>query len=719
MKNNHCLRVGALVLVLGAFLPAASFQRFKNFAPPISVNDILFSGNMVWAATSGGLFKLDPVKQTGTLESNPSKLPDLEITALAEDEKGNIWIGSRRGYLIKKQPNDAYVINSSYFAFQWEITHILPYGNNLIIASDKGCSIFDPDKMVALKNAEKIGSFKSATVYTSAVLHDTLYLGCKEGMAWLDIGDNRLETANFYDQQIWTTRSAPEPIKTLLVRNNAVNGFNRPADYFKNELTYADSTEVSYGRTRSLNLPGIVTFVKSDGKGTCWIGTQTDYFFAWDGEENPIQYKIKGMTFANASNISLSSRGEVWLSSNVSSPPFWYQGVLQYDGDSEWTLHNSSAEGMGKLGGGAVVGLLADIYGDVWVGTTETNVKRYNRESDRWYRYFVSGRSGYSGFRRFKDDEDNSWGKADAFCNDSSGYLWIGSWEHYSGCLICVKGDALDPGDGDYRRYYPQSSPHFVLNVNALGASPDGAIVAGGAGGEILIARHDGTPLDGGVETENFYRDFITVPDVTFTRSNAYFATGKGLAVYSFEQKQLSIDSSVTTGITSVEAESNNVIWIGTNNDGLIRYDVAKNEQDSKTTVDETAGLISNQINDMALDKVNGHLWIAATEGVSRYDLAQTGASIGTHEKVRVYPNPFSFSNPNHREVFFKRLPANTSLAVYDLGGALVAEVEPSIKADREWTFGWSPDRRIMPGTYFYVAQSETDNSAGKIIINP
>ena len=65
---------------------------------------------------------------------------------------------------------------------------------------------------------------------------------------------------------------------------------------------------------------------------------------------------------------------------------------------------------------------------------------------------------------------------------------------------------------------------------------------------------------------------------------------------------------------TSVVAESDSVVWVGTTV-GLIRWNTVNS---TYTTYDETNGLTFTGINSLAIDQAK-HLWITTTQGIVKY----------------------------------------------------------------------------------------------------
>jgi hypothetical protein len=147
--------------------------------------------------------------------------------------------------------------------------------------------------------------------------------------------------------------------------------------------------------------------------------------------------------------------------------------------------------------------------------------------------------------------------------------------------------------------------------------------------------------------------------------------------------------------------------------EGLTRYDLAKDE---KTIFNRSQGLISDEINDICVDKVNGYIWVATNRGISRVALGYSARSSTIEEDV-VYPNPFSFRR--HKTIYFQRMPRNGTLRVYSLNGNLIKVPNAVRSGDDGAYYQWTPPSNLSPGTYFYVIVSPTIKKTGRIIITP
>ncbi|MBD3390603.1 MAG: T9SS type A sorting domain-containing protein [Chitinivibrionales bacterium] len=734
--RNHTMRMRpyaggiAAALLCAWAVQSGGFQRFKNYGSVITANDIARRGDTVSVATTGGLYRMPADGSPGELAHDAFRFPDLKLTTLVVDEKGNLWAGSRQGYLYKIGAGGAHTTYTGYFSAGWEIRALYPYQRYLLVGSLNGFSIFDPGKGEADENATRLGDLKSPIVNALLVHDDTLYLGCEDGIATLNIAGNRLDGVNLLEREIWTTKETSRPVTGFVVTDGTVVPMSVPAAVYGTHILHADSTTLYLDSVEVAGLPSMVTRIRTDGD-TCWIGTQDDYFYQWSLDDSLHQHRIRGLTFKSINRIFNDEWGRVWMFSKITpGKNLWWQGVGVHDGGESWRIYNSYfTEGIGTFGdnenfnGGAIQN-----NGDVWVGTPGGGVKAFDKDRNEWRRYYGGAHEGFGGWRLLEGDGwSDPWSKCDALCLDSAGYLWVSSWENPAGCLVCYDPRYRDPGNPPdtvattYYRYFakePVQSQYYMENVVALNTDVNGTIFAGSESGQLLVFSHDGgEPLQGDITVHGFITNLVTVLDMVSTENGlTWIVTGKGLYRYDAKTDSLVEDEIVPQNLTAVEAESNDFVWLGTSGDGLIRYDW---QSKSMLVRDQNHGLASNTIVDLSADPERGYLWVASDNGMSRYDLGHTAETITKNRGMEVYPNPFSFSDAAHAEVVIRKLAPQSSVHVYDARGTLVEKLSPASQNRHEWTFSWRPSRRLTPGTYFCAARTNSTSAVEKLLIIP
>jgi hypothetical protein len=751
LNNRLFLTCCMLFLLAGAVF---SYDRFVNYTSTLSVNDFASDNDVLWVASSGGLYRYSRVGGAGTLYSDPAQLPDPSITSLCLDANRTLWIGSAEGYLYKRPLKGRHRVITSYFSAGWRITDIIPYGRYLIIGSEKGCSVFDTAKLAASRNATGFGSmFVNPRVNAVAVYRDTLLVGCEEGVAKLYAGGGALENASFYDPSIWTADTVHRfPVKAFVVRQDGYSVLRTSGAMFQGRLVTAndtvndrDSCELFADSTRIAAFPSRVTSIFDGGGGACCIGTKYNYFYLWDGNDT-VNVAIDGPAFTTAQRVYVDREGLTWVLCHQMIP-----GISVFR-NGRWTLYTPEKYPSMEwpfLLGGDFRGIAEDRAGRMWFGTTGVNVKKYDREKDAWTQICI-GCADYGVVGAFYGVVPeliscSSWAKSEAIALDSNGFLWIATFNNDAGSLICHDPSfdppippvdtSLPPAVKHYRYFCPPGDPVHSRNIGCLCVDVANNLVVGEGfegNGKIHVLRYQGkNPLEQGLSSVTeiplsygiVYDAAATKDTLTYiTTSTGFYTLNTKLNtcqsglwipdIWSPVPRDTLIDSTIRA-VRTVEMEDDHIMWIGTTDSGLIRYDLSNH---SRTLVNETNGLLCNRIYDLSCDRKNGYLWIASERGVSRYSLGYIVGRKNTGTAL-VYPNPFS--RRRHAEVIFEKLPPSSRVLVYSVSGALLASLSP----EESGTYGsvcvWRPPASVVPGVYLYTVRSGNENFRGKLIVTP
>lgn len=711
-------------------IQAAVIERINNYTSPKGVNDVEFMEDLVWIATSGGLFKY--YKSTGFSYQRPcnTTFPDPEITSLMYDKNVRLWVGSRDGYLLRVNPTGEEYVNTSYNSAKWQINDIFTYGDYLLVGSDRGFSIFDTRKNIVIKNASKIADFPSPFVNTINVNGKTLYLGCENGAVKLDGNLDKLEDINFYNPSIWKKiDTVSYEVKSILIDSGEVRFGKTLTDIYNGLLVTADSSTFSLHTDPvvEIPLPSDITFLKVKNSLQCWIGTEKDFVYYLNGNEFK-QITLPGPTFSGVNKIHVDRTSRLWVLShgldmnvNYTLKPWWL-GINLFDGGEWKNFGPKEFPEMGHMGmTPSAYGILEAQNGDMWFGFEGGSIKRCIPSKNDWTQYCNFGKNGDGdgAFIKTKSGACPSfdWAKCDAIAQDGSGYLWFSSWNNSAGCLLCYKPDSLenDSLTGRYRRFPPLGRNDPPVEITAIGVDSYQNIIFGTSQGKLTVVKHSGNPVKDGIqpvdEFENLKRIMEIVP---LEDGTTLMVTASGIHHYDPVTHQLTAKDDVfDQNIVSLAVEDPTIYWYGTSNEGLVRHDLVKDE---KVFFNKAKGIISNNINDVEIDKNNGFVYASSAKGISLLKLGYNIVSIQKNKET-VYPNPFSLSK--HTRITFWNLPPGGNVKVYSLNGNLVGQPTLMRYSSKGSLYEWLPSKKLSPGTYFYTIVSNTVTTTSKLLIVP
>jgi len=701
---------------------------FLNFSSTVTVNSFLMSGDTLFAASSGGLQVHNVKSGAAELLSNAKMFPDPHLTALCRDAKGNLWMGSQKGYLYKRTPRGQFSVFSNYKLADWGILYLYTHNDLIIVGSNRGVSIFDPQRGTALRNAAAIGNFSNPQVNAITVFKDTLFLGCEEGIAYIDgLHNVPLSRRNFYDATIWKTEESTEPAVSFVHTDRFVSPQATPSALFNGGLVTSDDEGwILYDgeRWKRVTSSGKIVTIYNENDRRLWIGTDEMYYFSFNGYDNPQQHRIEGLALRTGTRIMAAPNGDVWvLPRSHHQSIMWHHAVYRYDGRS-WHSYSghTHGEGFGYMGDREVLGMALGKNNTLWVGTWGGNVKHIDPAANT-VGQLVIGYGDFSNVNYMVNGVgDNIWGKSDALAMDSTGFLWIAAWGHDLGSLICydprhlpVSSAESDPSRAHYRRFFTEH-PLKTLNISELNVDAQNRIFAFDQEQSTLtIFKPNENPLTDGIEIIASYPQIGTVSAIrSADDGTTYISASSGLRRVRAEETALETVDAALTNVTSIAIQGN-VLWLGTRTDGVLRYDLSG----AKRWINESAGLLSNNVLGLSMDNKNGHLWILTDGGVSRLDAGRE-VKVTSKEPLRVFPNVFSIGGraQGASSVTFARLESRSVVSIYAINGVLVDNVNAQLcQITDEWRAFWVPKRTLAPGTYLAVVKPS--GKKAKIILKP
>ncbi len=314
----------------------------------------------------------------------------------------------------------------------------------------------------------------------------------------------------------------------------------------------------------ALSSPNLLTSnniqcLANDNQGQLWIGTNQGINIL-----NEVTGEIRKIMLPGRKNNNLITcmlalkSGKMWIGTDG--------GLYQYDPETGRFGILFNVSGNSALPRCAIKALMEDHRGDVWIGTWDKGLFRYDATQNLFIEY-----------PRF-----NPRNSAHAICEDSSGRIWIGTWNHGLFCLT-------NPYDMNQLRWsqFEKNNAQSSITSNiiySLEEDPSTQTLWIGTSGGLSILE-----LETGKFT-NYSCDHKTHPipsdEITSILKDQsglmWFTTIGGGVLYTNTQTKpfhnVALKSTTdrdisTNGIRSLMVDRENRIWAGTGVHGFIIYD--------------------------------------------------------------------------------------------------------------------------------------------------
>ncbi len=475
------------------------------------------------------------------------------------DKKGNLWLGTRGGGVIRYDGKSfTQYTTEQGLADNFVTKFIEDHSGNLWFGTANGFSRFDGKSFKSfIVNPDVV----SKMVYS--ILEDksgTIWLGTKGG------GVSR------FDGKSFTTISkagelANSSVYTILEDRKGVLWFGSE----NGRIGQYDGKTLTTFKIRDAADSHLINCIIEDKAGNLWIGTDGDGAYRYDGSVFVNFSKESGLANNIVKCISKDRSGNLWFATA--------DGVSQYDGKlfTNFTVKDG-------LASNSVTGITEDKSGNLWFSTEASGMSCYNGKS------FIH-------FARDQGLVDNV-----IWCigEDKKGHLWFGS----------LRGAA---------RYDGKSFTNFSTGeglvyhiVQCITTDKAGNLWFGTSKG---ISRYDGKSFTNYTSADGLINSFIRC--ITEDRKgNLWIGTNKGFFRFdgkSFSQFSTS-DGLGENTVNSILEDTNGILWLGTNG-GISRFD-----GQSFTNYNADQGLAGNLVSNIIEDKV-GNLWIGADGGgICRFD---------------------------------------------------------------------------------------------------
>lgn len=533
---------------------------------------------LLWIGTIGGLTRYDPINNKFTRyfpdKKNNSALQGESVLALCEDNDGNIWAGTYLGGISKldKKAN-------SFKTYVNDPNNPKSISNNFVtdISKDNEGNLW-------------VGTLGGGL--------NKLFPGSGTFEHYFNDPQKKNSlSSNLITSFVWYTENM------LFVGTH--NGFNVFNPKTNTSILYTNDPK----NDRSLSNNPIQKIYK-DNAGQIWIGTydaglnrfdqKTRTFVRYQkNEDDPHSLSANGIPA-----ILVDKNNVLWVGTGTS-------GLNKCNLNPKmFSVIKNTREDKNSISGNIIRSLFEDSHDNILIGT-DYGLNIIEKQTQTIRRYF-------------SDPANTSTLSDNRICainEDKNGNLWIGTMFGLN---------KFDPAKKVFTRYLydpknAKSIPNNLIvsiyidsaNILWLGASGGGLIRYDSHKNEFTQYLHrydDMNSISDNIVFEVYKGRSHLLWLCTPTGLNS-FDPGTGKFVL-YNQLRFSNRTQEAKTIFSIHEDEQGIVWLGTLGDGLIRFDVARQQVKNYT---ERDGLPNNVVYAIVADSKN-NLWLSTNKGLSKFD---------------------------------------------------------------------------------------------------
>jgi|GEM_PF-3048207 hypothetical protein len=735
------LAIAASFAIAAAAFPARAAGILKQFGSFKSVNAVVPLGGSLWLATSGGVVRYDLASGSSKTFTEVSDIPDLNVTAAVKDDNGDLWFGTGSGYLIKCHPQTAtFTSYNALTVSNWRILCMNRSGNFLFIGTTSGLSIFNIARL-SMQNAKQFSTSTSTAVSEIRIFGDTIAVALPDGLAYMAAPD--FANAIFSDPSVWKLLPASDPVG-IVRRNDSLFASPRKTAQF-------GAAQVQFGGTDSVEglwlnnvlvhlFPSAVACATPVSDTQIAVGTKSSFWYLCNPAKQVFTPEsLDGPEDSYIKGCAMDKDGVLWF-----VPYDMTNGIGTFDGRQWSSLTYNNTPGLPPMSSGPFIcknAIMVTSKNDVWVSTFAYGSLWLNRETGLWSSY-EDGASPYyrdaSPIVRFDEKAGLWWTFVSSTCEDSLGYIWVANNTPYNGNFLHVrKPRDNSPSawrsfnfslvqDQDYPRFIGPIASNQNKAYNTQYVYLGFGLKADMSGGGMAILSYPSTnsPVDTLTPVQfQKYAEVMSASGFAVVNDTLVWVAADD-GIYKITNNNIStltkISKITSTGLFEAIAVGANGRPVFCKDKDLYSY----NDDDSSLTNLTKCGTLSTPVNWISFDPATGVYWVATSSCMYRFQsgdaaTAQSDASAGS---IDVFPNPMSrISFINNHPIRFARLNSQSPhVRIYDASGTLVLNLTGQNTTIINWNGKNKADRFVVPGVYFYQANSANGKSCkGKIYVLP
>ncbi len=714
--------------------------EWKNYTDMKGVVSVAGTGNALWAATHGGLFRFNLADSSFTTFTNSEGLTGNDLTAVLVDNSGKVWAGASNGAIDVYDPQaetwqhivDVLLSDKTLKG----ITGFYQIGDSIFVSSEFGVSLFLVSRFEFKETYAKFGSF-SSSIRTNGFVsaNGRFWVATASGLASADRNSPNLSAPS-----AWTTYTTANGLPSNGV--NAVVFFNGTIyagtdaglSRFKNPgwegVAPLASTQITHlvrisdrlyiaagnglyslgpdGVTTKIGetLPAAINALLGDQSGNVALGVE-EYGLAllkgsvWSFESpnGPASNSFVG--------LKVDSSGVLFAASGANNGDGFYRFDASAPLGKQWTNHNLSTNPELGTNDYYLVSLGQD--NSKWISSWGRGVARVDRRGRvSVFNKATAGITGIPEDTNFvvigdvaPDLRGNTWMTVRSAANRNviavlrSDSSWFFMQNGLNGSATLLTSMAIDLFDtkwivsGDPSVPGPQPGLLYLIDGGTLTNTNDD--VWG------IVTTDDGL-------TSNTITRLVVDRD-----GEVWVGTNTGLNVI-VNPRSPKAQNAIRRVFIAYQEYINDMAmdpignkWVGTK-DGVFVLSSDGTALLAQYTVENTGGkLIDNDVRAVAFDEPRGIAYFGTGKGLSSLTTTAV-APVENFGDLSISPNPFYL--PSTKDLQIDGLVRDANIKILTVDGRLVREFSSPGGRIAFWDGHDSAGRLVPSGVYLIIASS-------------
>ena len=761
----------SLVLAIGPGSGVARGGAWSSYLHVGSYSALAAAHDTVWCATrEAGLFRFDAaLKRFDTFSREPGGLAANELTSLALDRSGRLWVGTAGNGVSRLSPNrTSWDLLSVFDGLPSDtITVLEAQGDTVFVGTTAGIALWDGNQIAgAIPDGVNPSPFASNTITGLAKLRDTLWVSTRNGiyvsklsdvpLTWSTVNQNLISpvidglatdgtwvlatgntVAYVYRGPVtgWETAGDPSVIGQVVRLdhgNGVVTASARNGIYRWNPDAVGPNPNIPYGNwdiiqdgpqyassTAPDSLPAVYAVISDPVQGATYAANLDGVHVLTPGCTSCPFTLPPGPPGNNITNLALqqtSLGSQVYVITNV-------EGVGRFDG-TRW--RNWRVEGCTRCDTTFLFPIYpfaaqVDRSGKKWVACWSGPLEQFDDAASppAFTHHFEAQNADPPASER------HTFGWATAL--DPAGGIWFGLETNGAGNPP-PPAIGLDyyAADGTYiRNFRPENTnpakPMRGGQIRGLTVDHNGRIWVGYTGQGIQYFDWP-LPVSGvpDFETvtgaENFY-----VQNLRTFGDSLWVLTTDDLRRYSARTARPALNSIFSppgetpqNAVRPLDVGPDGAVWLGSAA-GLRIYHPGGAIEDFNTT---NSPLASNLVRAVFVDPKSGVAWIGTAAGLNRYDpnYRPPAPPALPSLSVRIFPNPMTLT------AIGTPLRLSGAGDVYqgticDLNGRVVNRFSDVLNGQSFWSGTDLHGSVVKPGIYFVRVTSRGRSATARVAL--